>query len=468
MSSSSSSQRDLPSVDLVLRSDAAVALIEAHGRKPVLGAVRAQLDAMRASGAFLTPRTTDAILAGAAARLDADARSSLRRVFNLTGTVLHTNLGRAVLPEAALAAIVAAGGAVNLEFDLDAGQRGERDAHVESLLARLAGAERAAVVNNNAAAVLLVLNTLARRREVIVSRGELIEIGGAFRMPEIMTRAGCILREVGTTNRTRLADYAEAIGPRTALILKVHPSNYAIVGFSSAVTERELAPLAREHGLALVSDLGAGALVDLRCWGLPHEPTVAEMIAAGVDLVTFSGDKLLGGPQAGFVTGRGDLVARLNRNALKRALRLDKLRLAALEALLHLYADPDRLAERLPVLRVLARPVEVIEAAAQRLLPATQIAFAGHADVSIERCESQVGSGSLPTQRLPSAALAIRPAGALRRGRARVETLARALRRLPVPVIGRVHDGVLYLDLRTLEDEEGLLAQFATLPSLLV
>lgn len=459
----------IPSVDRVLNHALVADLIAAHGREAVLAAVREDIDRLRAcleakGRGALGEAQLENVAARVAARLREWARPSLKPVFNLTGTVLHTNLGRAVLPREAVEAIAtAACGAVNLEFDLSAGGRGDRDRHVQERLVRMTGAERATVVNNNAAAVLLALNTLAHRREVLVSRGELIEIGGEFRLPEIMKRAGCRLVEVGTTNRTHLRDYAEAIGPRTALIMKVHPSNYQIVGFTRSVEESALARLAHERGLPLISDLGAGALVDLRRWGLPHEHTPTEMIAAGVDLVTFSGDKLLGGPQAGIIVGRGDLVQRINRNALKRALRMDKLRIAALDAVLRIYSDPDRLRERLPVLRSLSRPLADIEAQGNRVLPCLAAGLAGAATVAVESCASQPGSGSLPAEGLPSACLAIRPAGGRRSVTARVEDLARAFRDLPIPVIGRVHDGVLYFDLRCLDDEAGFLAQLGSL-----
>jgi L-seryl-tRNA(Ser) seleniumtransferase len=462
-------QAAIPSVDRVLKHAAFATLVAAHGRAPVVAAVRDELARLRAAlsakGAPLPGAAApERIAQGVAARLAAAERASLRPVFNLTGTVLHTNLGRAVLPPEAVEAMVsAASTSVNLEFELDSGTRGERDRHLEPLLARLTGAESATVVNNNAAAVLVALNTLAARREVIVSRGELIEIGGEFRLPEIMKAAGCRLVEVGTTNRTHLRDYAEAIGARSALIMKVHPSNYRIVGFTASVEERALAGLARARGLPLACDLGSGALADLRRWGLPYERTPADMIAAGVDLVTFSGDKLLGGPQAGIIAGRRELVARINRNALKRALRLDKLRIAALEAVLRLYADPERLAERLPLLRSLSRPLAEIEAQAHRLLPAVARALAGKAAVTIEACQSQTGSGSLPGERIASLALAIRPQAARREATARVEELARAWRQLPIPVLGRLHGGVLYLDLRSLDDEGAFLGQLERL-----
>src|SRR5487761_2147247 len=459
----------LPSVDRILKFVAAAALIEEHGRDAVVSAVRGDVDRLRAAlskpdAATLGEAAAERIATRVGASLRAAAAGSLQAVFNLTGTVLHTNLGRALLPQEAIAAVAqAAANAVNLEFELSEGRRGERDRHLDALLVQLTGAEKAAVVNNNAAAVLLVLNTLAQRKEVIVSRGELIEIGGEFRMPEIMQRAGCKLIEVGTTNRTHLRDYAEAIGPKTALIMKVHPSNYQILGFVKSVDEAALAKLAHERGLPLISDLGAGALLDLRRWGLPYEHTPAEMIAAGVDLVTFSGDKLVGGPQAGMIVGRRALIERINRNALKRALRVDKLRIAGLAAVLRLYANPERLVQSLPLLRQLCRTPAEIEAQALRLLPALAQALEGQATVTIETGESQIGSGSLPADRLPSFALALRPTAARREATARVEELARAFRGLPVPVIGRVHDGVLYFDLRCLDNEDGLLQQFVHL-----
>jgi L-seryl-tRNA(Ser) seleniumtransferase len=444
----------LPAVDRVLRAEGAGPLVARYGRPLVLDAVRIALAERRLSGAAAS---VAAIIEASAASLSRTMQPSQRRVFNLTGTVLHTNLGRAPLPEEAITAAVAAmRDPTTLEYDLASGGRGERDDHVAGWLTRLTGAEAALAVNNNAGALVLALNTLADGRETIVSRGELIEIGGSFRLPDIMARAGTRLREVGTTNRTHLADFAAAIGPETGLILKVHTSNYAIQGFTAAVPAVKLAALAREHGLPFVEDLGSGSLINLQSWGLPHEPIAAETLAEGADLVTFSGDKLLGGPQAGLVVGRADLIARLARNPLKRALRLDKIRLAALEAVLRLYADPDRLAERLPTLRLLARPHDEITALGQRLLPAVEAALEGVAEASLVETRSQIGSGALPVSLLPSTALALRPIGG---SGAAVEGLARALRALPVPVIGRIEAGRVLLDLRCLEDEAVFLGQ---------
>jgi L-seryl-tRNA(Ser) seleniumtransferase len=455
---SESAPRRLPSVDAVIRAPAAADAVARFGRPAVVEAVRAVLAEARAGKAAAG---TDDIVRGAFARLETDAQSSLRPVFNLTGTVLHTNLGRALIAEQAVEAAVAAmRNAVALEFELATGKRGERDDHLRGLLCELTGAEDATVVNNNAAAVLIVLNTFAAGREAIVSRGELIEIGGAFRMPDIMARAGARLVEIGTTNRTHAKDYVGAIGPNTGLVLKVHTSNYRIEGFTKEVSPRELAGIARERNVPLAHDLGSGTLVDLARFGLQHEPTVAEAIAEGADLVTFSGDKLLGGPQAGFIVGRRDLIETINKNPMKRALRVDKMRLAILEATLKLYRDPDRLAERLPTVRLLARRKDDIAALAARLAIPVAAAVGAAYDVAVTDCSSQIGSGALPLETVPSAGLAIRPKTVS--GRA-LGALAAALRRLPVPVIGRVENQCLVLDLRCLEDESGFLAGIARL-----
>jgi L-seryl-tRNA(Ser) seleniumtransferase len=455
------SLRRLPSVDEVLRTAAAVEAVARFGRQAVVGAVRRVLSDIRTREAVAGE--PDDVIAEVVRQLEQRAKPNLRSVFNLTGTVLHTNLGRALLAEPAIKAATAAmRSAVALEFDLDSGGRGERDDHLRELLCELTGAEDATTVNNNAAAVLLVLNTLALRREAIVSRGELIEIGGAFRLPEIMSRAGTRLVEVGTTNRTHDRDYIDAIGPKTGMLFKVHTSNYRIEGFTKEVGARELAVIAAEHKVPLVHDLGSGTLVDLVPFGLAHEPTVAEAIAAGADLVTFSGDKLLGGPQAGFIVGRRDLIAAINRNPMKRALRVDKVRIAALEATLRLYRNPDRLAQELPTFRLLSQQAPEIEARARRVLPMLQASVGVAFAVEVIGCASQVGSGALPTVTLPSAGLAIRPVTSRGAGRL-LKRLAARLRALDVPVIGRVEDQALILDLRCLDDEAGLAAVLARL-----
>lgn len=450
-----------PSVDEVLRSPHCELAIARHGRQAATGTVRQVLERLRRDEGVAAV-SVEAIAERVLASLEERERPSQRPVINLTGTVLHTNLGRALLAEEAIEAVVAAMRApTNLEYEIAAGQRGERDAHVRELIRELTGAEDAVLVNNNASAVLLVLNTLAREREAIVSRGELIEIGGAFRMPDIMARAGAVLREVGTTNRTHLRDYAEAIGPQTGLLMKVHTSNYLVQGFTVEVLPAELAKLGREHGIPFVDDLGSGTLVDLARWGLRHEKTVQDALKGGADLVTFSGDKLLGGPQAGIVAGPKDLVAKLAKNPLKRALRLDKLRLAALEATLKLYRDPDRLADRLPTLRLFTRSSAELRALAERLLPALSAAVGAGWSVEIVECSSQIGSGALPLETLPSAGLALKPAG--KASGSAVERLAAAFRALPLPVIGRIAQGTLLFDLRCLENEGAFTSQLSQL-----
>ena len=453
---------ELPSVDRLVNGPDAACLVREYGAPLVTRCARNVLAAARdrvLAGGSIEAGDLLAALSEEAARTVAP---SLRRVINLTGTVLHTNLGRAALPASAIEAMVGvARGASSLEFDLATGKRGDRHRHAEPLLCQLTGAERALVVNNNSAAVLLTLNTLARRKEVPVSRGELVEIGGAFRMPDIMARAGCKLVEVGTTNRTHERDFENAIGTRTALLMKVHTSNYEVRGFTRSVGETALARIARQHGVPFVTDLGSGSLVDLGDFGLPHEPTVRESLAAGADLVTFSGDKLLGGPQAGIIAGRRDLVERIKRNPITRAVRPDKVTLAALHAVLRLYTDPGRLAEDLPSLRWLTRDVTEIERLATRLAPAVQRRCEGFR-VTVRRIHSQVGSGALPVDRLESAALHITRPGTRRPGKALMR-LSGAFRALPVPVIGRIADDGLWFDLRCLEDESEFVANLQDL-----
>jgi L-seryl-tRNA(Ser) seleniumtransferase len=454
----------LPSVDRVLQTDLGKVTSERFGHPATAGAIRRVLARIREAG-DPARRPCDAVTIAreASLRLESEDRPGVRRVFNLTGTVLHTNLGRAVLPESAIAAAVdAMRFPVALEFDVEGGARGERDDHVRGLIRELTGAEDAAIVNNNAGAVLLVLNTFGTGKEAIVSRGELIEIGGAFRLPDIMTRAGARLVEVGTTNRTHLSDYEGAITADTGLILKAHTSNYVIRGFTKSVPTTELSALAAARGLPLIHDLGSGALIDLARFGLPSEPTVREALADGAGLVTFSGDKLLGGPQAGVIAGTRALVERVAKNPLKRALRMDKIRLAALEAVLKLYRDPDRLAQHLPTARSFARTKAEIAAVCTRLREAVARAVGDDYAVSLADCASQIGSGALPLETLESAGLAIEPRARKDAGR-HVVALASALRRLPIPVVGRIADGALILDMRCMEDEPGFVAQLPAL-----
>jgi L-seryl-tRNA(Ser) seleniumtransferase len=415
--------RDLPSVDELLRDER----LAPEPRELALAAARAALE--RARDDIKAGADPGSVVDAVLAELGRARQPSLRRVLNATGVLVHTNLGRAPLAEAALARVAEVGaGYSNLEYDLERGERGSRQDHLAALLRRLTGAEAALVVNNNAAAVLLALAALAEGREVIVSRGELIEIGDGFRIPDVLVRSGARLVEVGTTNRTRAADYERAIGPETAVLLRVHQSNFRVVGFSERPQLTELADVARAHDLPLVDDLGSGALARVG-----DEPTPAESLRAGAELVCFSGDKLLGGPQAGVVVGRADHVERLRRHPLQRALRADKLTLAALEGTLALALDPST-RDDVPVLRMLHEPIDVVRARAQRL--------ANLVDGEVEETVARVGGGALPLAELPSAACAVE------------ESLAESLRRSAPPVIALVRDGRTLLDCRTLTDAE--------------
>lgn len=454
--------RHLPSVDRLLATPALSALSETLGRSLVKRAVQAELANARAQPSGLADPPSEALLIDRAlARTQQDAASRLRGVINLTGTVIHTNLGRALLGEEAIDAVAAAmRGYRALEFDIASGERGDRDDVIEELLCRLTGAEAATVVNNCAAAVLLALVALGARKEVLISRGEQIEIGGSFRMPDIMRAANCKLIEVGTTNRTHLHDYRDAITEKSSLIVKAHRSNYAVTGFTSEVGDAELGALARAHGLLYMVDLGSGALIDLSQWGLPREPLPSDSLSKGADVVMFSGDKLLGGPQAGIIVGSRVAIDRIKRYPLKRALRVSKLVLAALEATLRVYDSGHRLPERLPVLAMLTRSRADIQQACHRVAGPIA-AFAGDVfDMQIADCASQIGSGALPEERLPSAAVMLRPKVALRRsGGLLQETLAR-FRQLTTPVIGRINDGAIIFDCRCLlPAEESLLIE---------
>ena len=374
---------------------------------------------------------------------------TLRPIVNATGTITHTNLGRSLLSAAASENLAqAAASYVNLEYDLDTGGRGHRDQLTEPLLQRLTGCEASTIVNNNAAAVLLALNTLARDKEVIVSRGELIEIGGAFRIPDVMEASGAILREVGTTNRTHLRDYENAISENTALMLKVHPSNYKVVGFASTPTIEALTELGRQHSVPTMEDLGSGSLIDLTRYDLPYEPVVRERISAGVDIVTFSGDKLLGGSQAGIIVGRLDAIEKIRKNPLMRALRVGKLTIAALEATLRLYLNEKELTEKLPMLQRYTRSMAELREVTEQLANFLRQTFRDAIEVTVEESTAQIGSGSLPVDTLPSLAICIYSP------QIPADTLATHFRTQPIPVIGRVQDERLQLDVRTVVGKE--------------
>jgi L-seryl-tRNA(Ser) seleniumtransferase len=452
--------RELPSVDRLLKHARCEALLARYNRGYVTENCRAVLDGLRAElrqgkhDASLA-LTDQSIVERLELRLAAESQPRLVRVVNATGTILHTNLGRALLSQTAVEAVSAvAGQPVNLEYDLAAGQRGRREATIERLLIELTGAEGATVVNNNAAAVLLGLNTLAQGKEVVVSRGELIEIGGSFRIPEIMAKSGAILKEVGSTNRTHPEDYERALNENTGLLLKVHTSNYKIVGFSAEVELESLVAIGRKHSLPVMEDLGSGALIDLSRFGLPKEPVVSDRIQAGADVVTFSGDKILGGPQAGLMVGRTSLINRMNKNHLQRALRCGKLTLAALEATLRCYRESPDVANEVPTLRVFTRPLEEMRAMGEQIAPRLQAALGDGFHVALEDSTAQIGSGALPTEELPSVAIAVenKNEGANR--------VAERFRRANPPIIGRIRDDRFLLDLRAVFDANDLIPNF--------
>ena len=401
-------------------------------------------------------QTTDAIFQHIHQQLLLQQQVNIKSVHNLTGTVLHTNLGRALWsPAAQQAALDAMQGNVALEYDLAAGERSHRDNYISDLLQQLTGAEAACVVNNNAAAVLLMLATFAQGKEVIISRGELIEIGGAFRIPDIMAQAGCKLVEVGTTNRTHLKDYRNAINENTAFLMKVHSSNYQICGFTHSVDEQELAELGKEFGIPVITDLGSGALIDLKQFDLPEEPTVQEKLQQGLDLISFSGDKLLGGPQAGIIVGKKALIQQLQAHPLKRVLRCDKVTLAGLEATLRLYLQPEKITEKLTALHLLTQPVAQLQAQAEQLKVRLENRLNADYLVAIEPSEAQVGSGSQPLARIPSVAVTITPAA--EKTPTKTTALFARLLALPQPVIGRIERDKIWLDLRSLANLERLL-----------
>ena len=447
----------MPSVERLLRSAQAKELVRRFRRERVVETLRLVLADLRPRLVGGEPLPADAtLLADAAARLEASTRPRLTPVVNATGVVLHTNLGRALLAEDAIAAVVAAArGAVNLELDVATGRRGDRDARLVEDLCVLTGAEAALVVNNNAAAVVLVLAAIGRGGEVVVSRGELVEIGGSFRMPDVMAVSGARLIEVGTTNRTHADDFRRAIGPETSLLVKVHTSNYRIVGFSAEVELADLVAIGREHGVPVLDDLGSGALIDLTTLGLPAEPVVRDRVATGADLVTFSGDKLLGGPQAGIVVGRRDLVSELAAHPLRRALRLDKLRVAALAATLRLYRNAPDLAGVLPTLRWLTRPVAELEAIGHAVAPRLASALGDGWHVTVVHAQAEVGSGAAPTDVIPSRALWVSHAERT------PDEIAAVFRHATPAVLGRIHQGRFLLDLRGVFSPDDLAVTFA-------
>lgn len=444
--------RKIPSVDKTKNSKAVSALTETYGEALVSEAVRTALEALRAEiretgeASFPVERLeVEAIAAEVGASLEAKFTPSLRKAVNATGVIMHTGLGRAAFSSTAQASLAeVAEGYSTLATDIETGRRSHRDKHLEDLICGLTGAEAATVVNNNAAATMLILNTLALGREVIVSRGQLVEIGGAFRMPDVMAASGAVLREVGTTNKTHLRDYREAIGEQTAAIMRVHHSNYRIVGFAEEPPIEDLASLAREHGIAVIDDIGSGALVDLSQWGIEHEPQVQDSVRAGVDVACFSGDKLIGGPQSGFILGKQEAVDRIRKNQLSRALRIGKLTIAGLEATLRLFLRPDKLVEDHPVYWMFSRTAEEVGRRTRTLTRKLKNRLPqGAAEFTLIGGGSQVGSGAVPVETIPTKLLCVRTP------HASAEKLSCALRRNDPPVFPRVHQDALLLDMRT-------------------
>ena len=463
--------RAIPKVDTLLDTQEIKALIGTYGRDSVMSVIRECTDELRARINALDKVSPDAAVHEASSggsedeinqiekavgnltdmicrRTEALFTPNVRKVINATGTILHTNIGRApISPETAEALKAIVTGYSNLEYDLLQGRRGERYAHFEDLICRLTGAEAAMVVNNNAAAVMLILSSMAKGGEVVVSRGELVEIGGKFRIPDVMEQSGAILKEVGTTNKTHLSDYEEAISEETKALLKVHTSNYRMIGFTESVPIGDLKPLAEKNGIPIIEDLGSGVLLNLEDYGLRHEPTVQESIRAGADVVSFSGDKLLGGPQAGIILGRKDLIAKMKKNPLTRAIRVDKFTVTALELVLMEYLAMEKAPDRVPVLRMLREKKESTDARAKRLAEMI-LARDVRAKVEIKDTESQLGGGSLPMERIPSTAVVMQPY------EISVDARERALRDMPVPLIARASDDAFWMDVRTIADED--------------
>jgi L-seryl-tRNA(Ser) seleniumtransferase len=451
--------RELPSIDRLLKHARCENLLTRYNRDYVTAQCRAVVDQIRAEirqgRARAVDVDDDAILQELENRILIDSQPGHVRVVNATGTILHTNLGRALLSEAAIEAMIAvAAQPINLEYDLVAGRRGKREETLEKLLTDLTGAEAATVVNNNAAAVLLSLNSLAEGKEVVVSRGELIEIGGAFRIPEIMAKSGAILREVGSTNRTHPADYENAINDQTALLLKVHTSNYKVIGFTAEVELAQLVAIGNKHRLPVMEDLGSGALIDLSRYGLPKEPLVAERIQAGADVVTFSGDKILGGPQAGLIAGRKNLIAKMSKNHLQRALRCGKLTLAALEATLRRYRQAPNIVQEIPTLRAFTRPLEEIRATGEQLLPKLETVLGKEFRIELQDSTAQIGSGALPTEELATVVVSIE------HSKLNANAIAQKFRAAHPPIIGRIQNDKFLLDLRTIFDAKDLVPNF--------
>ena len=441
--------RSIPKVDIILEYEAIQASIEKYGREIVVDAIRVEMDELRkfigtCDSEEAAKEAIANVVASIVKRAENMLQPNMRRVINATGTILHTNLGRAPISKEHMEHIAEiATGYSNLEYNLEAGKRGERYSHFEELLCKITGAEAAMAVNNNAAAVMLILSSLGKGGEVIVSRGELVEIGGKFRIPDVMEQSGATLVEVGTTNKTHFSDYEDAINENTAALLKVHTSNYRIVGFTESVAINELVPLAQERGIPVIEDLGSGVLIDLSKYGITYEPTVQDSIRAGADVVCFSGDKLLGGPQAGIIIGKKKYIDKMKKNQLTRALRIDKFTAATLEVVLQEYLSEERAIEKLPVLQMITKSVEKVEKEAKELLNVLE-GLELPVELAVEDCESQIGGGSLPLERISSKAVTIKPT------KISTAELEERMRFLPIPIIPRTLNDKILLDVRTI------------------
>lgn len=444
----------IPKVDILMENDEIKNFSELYNRDFVLQSVRKATDDLRefinySKSEEDIKNKTDNIIVDIIKDINKFALHNMKKVINATGTILHTNLGRAVISdEAAEKVKKLVTGYSNLEYDLEVGKRGSRYSHFEEIITKITGAESAMAVNNNAAAVLLILSTFAKNKEVIVSRGELVEIGGSFRVPDVMVQSGGKLIEVGTTNKTHLFDYENAISEETAALLKVHTSNYKIVGFTESVEIRDLVELSKKYDLPVIEDIGSGVLIDLRKYGLSYEPTVQDSIAAGIDIVCFSGDKLLGGPQAGIIVGKKSMIDKIKKNPLTRALRIDKFTAIALECVFHDYIDENKAINNIPVLKMINKSIDEIEIEAEKLYNKLNPVIGHLCQMKIEDCESQIGGGSLPMERLKSKCITIKPQNMT------TQALEKHLRRVKIPIIVRIANDKLLLDLRTVFHDE--------------
>lgn len=444
--------RSIPKVDILLENPSICQLIATYSKDTVMDAIREEMDALRAfigscQEEEAAKERIDALVTSIAARTEKINTPDMRPVINATGTILHTNLGRAPISKEHMMRIMEiASGYSNLEYNLEAGKRGERYSHFEQLLCKITGAEAAMAVNNNASAVMLILSSMAKGGQVVVSRGELVEVGGKFRIPDVMEQSGASLVEVGTTNKTHYSDYEDAITEETKALMKVHTSNYRIVGFTDTVTIDELIPLGEKYDLPIIEDLGSGVLIDLSKYGITYEPTVQDSLRKGADVVCFSGDKLLGGPQAGIIVGKKKYIDQMKKNQLTRALRIDKFTATALELVLHEYLSEEKAIRNIPVLRMITKPLEEVEKEAKtlaRMLRRKQLP----AKITVEACESQIGGGSLPLERIKSAAVAVKPETIS------IPKMEERMRALAVPIISRVVNDTIFLDVRTLQRE---------------